>query len=68
LRGGVEIAMSAITTFLDRLGFAATCIIGWAIFPVLIAAGIAGLLIYALLAECFSTEKAPVLELEPPAQ
>jgi hypothetical protein len=58
--------MNAITTFLDRLVFAATCVVGWAIFPMLIAVGIAALLSYALLAEVFSPEEARTFDLNPP--
>jgi hypothetical protein len=58
--------MNAVTTFLDRLVFAATCVVGWAIFPMLIAVGIAALLSYALLAECFSSEEARTFDLTPP--
>jgi hypothetical protein len=46
--------MNAITTFLDRLFFAATCVLGWVIFPLFIVLGCLALLSYALIAECFS--------------
>ena len=59
--------MNAITSFFDRLVFAATCVVGWAIFPMLIAVGFAALLSYALLAEFLSPEEAPAIELERPA-
>ncbi|HEY3849335.1 MAG TPA: hypothetical protein VGL87_00075 [Steroidobacteraceae bacterium] len=44
-----------MTTFLDRLFFAATCVLGWVIFPLFITLGCIALLTYAFLAECFST-------------
>ena len=47
--------MNAITTFVDRLFFAATCVLGWVIFPLFIALGGIALLGYALIAECFSS-------------
>jgi hypothetical protein len=47
--------MNAVSTFVDRLLFAATCVLGWIIFPLFIAVGAVALLIYALFAELVST-------------
>jgi hypothetical protein len=47
--------MNAMTTFLDRLFFAATCALGWVIFPLFITLGCIALLSYALIAECLSS-------------
>jgi hypothetical protein len=47
--------VNAITTFLNRLFFAATCILGWVIFPLFITLGFLALLSYALIAEWFSS-------------
>lgn len=46
--------MHAISSSVDRLAFAATCVIGWLIFPLIIAAGFFGLLVYAVVAESIS--------------
>jgi hypothetical protein len=47
--------MHAISIFVDRLVFAGTCVVGWVIFPLLIAAGFIALLGYALIAELVVT-------------
>jgi hypothetical protein len=47
--------MHAISTFADRLVFAGTCVVGWVIFPLLIATGVIALLLYALIAELMVT-------------
>ena len=47
--------MNALSTFLDRLFFAVLCVVAWVIYPVLIAVGGAALLIYALIAELWSS-------------
>ena len=47
--------MNALSTFLDRLFFAVLCVVAWVIYPVLIIVGGAALLIYALIAELFSS-------------
>jgi hypothetical protein len=47
--------MNALSTFPERLFFAMLCVVSWAIFALLIAAGGAALLIYALIAELCSS-------------
>jgi len=47
--------MNALSTFVDRLFFAGTCVLGWIIFPMLITAGLIALAGYALLAELLAT-------------
>ena len=46
--------MNAVTTFLDRILTAVTCILGWAVFPLFIALGAIALFVYAFIAELFS--------------
>jgi hypothetical protein len=57
-------SMNALSTFLERLFFALLCIVAWGIFPILIAAGGAALLIYAMIAELCSSL---IAESAPPA-
>jgi hypothetical protein len=53
--------MNAVTTFLDRLFFTATCVFGWLVFPLLIALGFVSLFCYALIAECLSSMVGPAV-------
>lgn len=46
--------MNAMTSLLDRIFTAATCILGWAVFPLFIALGAIALFIYAFVAEVLS--------------
>jgi len=46
--------MKAMTTLLDRIFTAVTCILGWAVFPLFIAFGAIALFIYAFIAEVLS--------------
>jgi hypothetical protein len=50
----IGLSMNALSKLLERLSFAALCIVAWGIFPVLIAVGGAALLIYATMAELCS--------------
>jgi hypothetical protein len=47
--------MNAITTFVERLFFAAACVLGWVVFPMFLLAGGMVLLVYASVAELLST-------------
>jgi hypothetical protein len=46
--------MNAITTFVERLFFAAACVLGWVVFPMFLLAGGTVLLVYASVAELLS--------------
>ncbi len=47
--------MNALSTFVERLFFAVTCVLGWVVFPLFLVAGGTALLIYASIAELLST-------------
>ena len=46
--------MNALSTFVERLIFAVTCVLGWVVFPMFLLAGSVVLLVYACAAELLS--------------
>jgi hypothetical protein len=50
-----DLGMNALSAFVERLFFAVTCVLGWVVFPMFIVVGGTALLIYASIAEVFST-------------
>jgi hypothetical protein len=47
--------MNTVSTFVERLFFAVTCVLGWVVFPMFLLAGGMVLLVYASVAELLST-------------
>ena len=47
--------MNALSTFVERLFFAATCVLGWVVFPMFLVAGGTALFVYASVAELVAT-------------
>jgi hypothetical protein len=47
--------MNTVSTFVERLFFAVTCVLGWVVFPMFLLAGGMVLLVYAFVAELLST-------------
>jgi hypothetical protein len=47
--------MNALSTFVERLFFAVTCVLGWVVFPMFLVAGGTALLAYATIRELLST-------------
>ena len=46
--------MNTVSTFVERLFFAVTCVLGWVVFPMFLLAGGMVLLVYASVAELLS--------------